>query len=64
MINGHGDDIHHYTHPITSNFSSNVYCGIDHQELFQRLGSKISCLCNYPEPAPVTLETAFADFFR
>ena len=64
MINGHGDDIHHYTHPITSNFSSNVYCGIDHQELFQRLGSKISCLCNYPEPAPVTLETAFADFFQ
>ena len=31
MINGHGDDIHHYTHPITSNFSSNVYCGIDPQ---------------------------------
>ena len=64
MINGHGDDIHHYTLPITSNFSSNVYCGIDHQELFQRLGSKISCVCNYPEPVPVTLETAFADFFQ
>ena len=58
MINGHGDDLYRYTTPITSNFSSNVFCGIDHSVLFQRLADALPRLCSYPEPEPASLESA------
>lgn len=64
MINGHGDDLYRYTTPITSNFSSNVFCGIDHSVLFQRLADALPRLCSYPEPEPSSLESALAAFFR
>ena len=64
MINGHGDDLYRYTTPITSNFSSNVFCGIDHSVLFQRLADALPRLCSYPEPEPASLESALAAFFR
>ena len=64
MINGHGDDLYRYTTPITSNFSSNVFCGIDHSVLFRRLADALPRLCSYPEPEPSSLESALAAFFR
>lgn len=64
MINGHGDDLYRYSTPIRSNFSSNVYNGIDHAELFHHLSSCLSRLGSYPEPEPTSLEAALADFFR
>lgn len=64
MIHGHGDDLFHYTTPIQSNFSSNVFNGIDHTELFQRLSNSFTHLCSYPEPEPITLEAQLADFYH
>lgn len=64
MINGHGDDLFHYKHLIKSNFSSNVYNRIGHEELFERLSNKLYLLSNYPEPEPLSLETAFANFYH
>ncbi len=64
MINGHGDDLYRYSTPIMSNFSSNVFNGIDHSELFQRLSASLPRLCSYPEPEPASLEAALAGFFH
>ena len=51
MINGHGDDI--YAYPgITSNFSSNVPGGVNHDGLNRYLYENLSCIRSYPEPEP------------
>ena len=63
MIDGHGDDIYRHAVAIKSNFSSNVYAGIDHEALFRRLAESLPRLCSYPEPEPFTLEAALAAFY-
>ena len=60
MIKGHGDDLYEYSKPITSNFSSNVFYGADLSGLNAHLCSRISCITNYPEPEPYTLEQKLA----
>ncbi len=60
MIEGHGDDLYLYSHPIVSNFSSNVYNGYDHSGLFRHLKNRLSTIHSYPEPAPRTLERLIA----
>lgn len=60
MINGHGDDLYHYTRTILSNFSSNVYNHLDHRILFEKLKENMQKVCSYPEPEPLSLEKAFA----
>ena len=64
MIEGHGDDSYKYTHPITANFSSNVYCKVDLSNLKAHLCSRMETIGNYPEPEPYTLEVRLARKYR
>jgi len=59
MTYGHGDDIHSYP-DIRINFSSNIYNGFSHKELFSYLSSQLQCIKNYPEPEPSHLEQQLA----
>lgn len=64
MIEGHGDDLHRYSRPITANFSSNVYGGISNEPLRRHLAHLLmqeDCIGSYPEPQPYSLEKALAD---
>ena len=61
MINGHGDDIYRYK-DIRINFSSNVYNGFDHEDLFCHLANQLDHVSNYPEPTPTQLEKNLALF--
>lgn len=60
MIEGHGDDSYKYSHPITANFSSNVYSKVDLSRLKAHLCERIAGIGNYPEPEPYTLEARLA----
>lgn len=69
MIEGHGDDSYKYKHPITVDFSSNIYHGLDLSGLRAHLcqcindassGKAGDVLSSYPEPEPYTLETELA----
>lgn len=60
MIEGHGDDSYKYSHPITTNFSSNVYSKVDLSLLKAHLCERIEGIGNYPEPEPYTLEARLA----
>lgn len=60
MIEGHGDDSYKYAHPITANFSSNVYSKVDLSVLKAHLCARIEGIGNYPEPEPYTLEANLA----
>ncbi len=62
MINGHGDDIHSFSKPIGSNFSSNVFYGANLLGLQAHLCEKLDAINNYPEPEPYTLETELTGF--
>jgi threonine-phosphate decarboxylase len=62
MINGHGDDIYRYK-DIRINFSSNVYNGFDHEDLFCHLADQLDHVSNYPEPTPAQLEKNLALFW-
>lgn len=62
MISGHGDDIYSYDTPIVSNFSSNVFYGADLSGLHEHLRQCISCISNYPEPEPYSLEKEIAAY--
>lgn len=64
MINGHGDDIHHYDRPLEGNFSSNVYNYPEVGALKSYLQTQLDKLFSYPEPVPTSLEKAFGDFFH
>ena len=59
MLQGHGDDKHNYPE-IQSNFSSNIYSHADLTELKAHLCRKMELIDSYPEPEPLTLETAIA----
>lgn len=59
MLNGHGDDLQRYKN-IRINFSSNVYNHFNHDGLFSHLAACLPRVVNYPEPAPVSLESKLA----
>ncbi|MBQ0047780.1 MAG: pyridoxal phosphate-dependent class II aminotransferase [Prevotellaceae bacterium] len=59
MVFGHGDDTYKYK-DIWANFSSNVYGGFDHEDLFCHLAEGLDAAANYPEPSPLTLEKELA----
>ena len=61
MIDGHGDDVHLYEGHIKYNFSSNIYQRADLAPLEKHLCEVISCVRNYPEPSPVSLERLISD---
>ena len=57
MIEGHGDDLHHYQGvAIRYNFSSNVPTIIDHTALYRHLSEQLPLITSYPEPSPRSLE--------
>jgi len=60
MFTGHGDDLYHYKGKIKVNFSSNIYQRADLSALKERLAERLSLISNYPEPRPLTLESAIA----
>ncbi len=57
MIEGHGDDLYLYGDKVKHNFSSNIVQDVDHSGLMEMLASRQDLLSNYPEPAPVSVET-------
>ena len=61
MINGHGDDTHDFPGQIRSNFSSNMYPGIDPSGLHHHLCSRIGTIHAYPEPDAVSLRQKLAE---
>lgn len=61
MIYGHGDDLYRYKGLVRANFSSNIYQRADLGELKRHLADNLDIICNYPEPAPLSLEKALAD---
>lgn len=61
MIEGHGDDLHNYRHPIRANFSSNLTDWIDPVPLKAYLQQHVGeALSVYPEPQPYTFEARLA----
>lgn len=68
MLEGHGDDIYNYKRPISVNFSSNVYRGMDLSGLQSHLSACIrersELLSSYPEPQPLTLEACLAQKYH
>lgn len=50
MINGHGDDRHHYSNPICADFSSNVWFGGTPADLIAHLQQNMDLIGRYPEP--------------
>lgn len=60
MIGGHGDDLYKYE-GIKANFSSNVYCDTDNEELIQHLARVVAeKAASYPEPEPYSLQAELA----
>lgn len=64
MIEGHGDDSYKYNHPITANFSSNVYSKVDLSLLKACLSEQLDKIGSYPEPEPYTLESRIASLSK
>lgn len=59
MFNGHGDDTYRYP-GIRLNFSSNVYAGFYHENLFACLADRLDDVLSYPEPRPHQQEKVLA----
>ena len=62
MIYGHGDDLYRYEGLVKANFSSNIYQHADLEALKRHLAGRLDIIGNYPEPAPLSLEKAIAEF--
>lgn len=62
MIEGHGDDLHHFNGLIVSNFSSNVPNGVDHSALLAHLSDCQAVISSYPEPEPYSLQALIAEY--
>jgi threonine-phosphate decarboxylase len=62
MIDGHGDDIHHFPGQIRANFSSNVWPCTNMPLLERHLCEKIATIQHYPEPDAGSLLRKLADF--
>lgn len=60
MIYGHGDDLYKYKGLVKANFSTNIYQKADLSILKKYLAGRLDAICNYPEPAPLSLEKALA----
>ena len=60
MIYGHGDDLYKYKGLVKANFSTNIYQKADLSILKKYLAGRLNAICNYPEPAPLSLEKALA----
>ena len=60
MIYGHGDDLYKYKGLVKANFSTNIYQKADLSILKKYLARRLDAICNYPEPAPLSLEKALA----
>ena len=58
MINGHGDE---YVGELKANFSSNVWLGADHSELYQHLFTRMPLTRRYPETSADSLQSLLAD---
>lgn len=55
MINGHGDDAYCFSRPIISNFSSNVFAGLDNGALKRYLSEHLDFIDFYPQPTAFSL---------
>ncbi len=64
MINGHGDDLHHFVGEIKYNFSSNVYHNGCPDTLIKTLRHSINKIQNYPSPAANELNKVAAHHFK
>ena len=64
MLYGHGDDAYNYNHPITVNFSSNVYHHTSLTPLFRHLEHRMEQIRTYPEPSPRKAEHRLANAMR
>lgn len=58
MINGHGDE---YVGELKANFSSNVWLGADHSELYQHLYTLMPLTRRYPETSAESLQLLLAN---
>lgn len=61
MIYGHGDDLYCYGGSVRVNFSSNIYTAADLSALKRHLAERLDMVRRYPEPRPLSLESAIAD---
>lgn len=62
MIEGHGDDLHHYEPGMVRfNFSTNIYQQANHMSLKLHLFERMDVINNYPEPQPRSLEKMIAE---
>ena len=62
MIEGHGDDLHHYEPgTVRINFSTNIFQQADTSALKAHLKERIDIINNYPEPQPQALENMIAE---
>lgn len=60
MIQGHGDDIHHYAGRIVANFSSNIRSRQDMPDLHAYLAARLPLIHSYPEPEAESLRALLA----
>ena len=63
MIEGHGDDIHHYG-TLRCNFSSNISPLIDTSWLRQYLTGRLETILHYPEPSARSMEIMLAQEYN
>lgn len=61
MLEGHGDDLYRYAGRVKTNFSSNIYTGMNLTPLKKHLAMRLDVVTNYPEPEPLTLEATIAE---
>ncbi|ACF13737.1 aminotransferase class I and II [Chloroherpeton thalassium ATCC 35110] len=61
MLHGHGDDAYQFTHPISANFSSNVWAGGSPEGLKAHLFEKWDAVHRYPEVTGESLQALLAE---
>lgn len=64
MIDGHGDDLWRFGNRIKYNFSTNIHSAFDHTPLMKVLAQSREAVTNYPEPEPLSVESALASIHR
>ncbi|MBP1640784.1 MAG: Aminotransferase, class [Bacteroidetes bacterium] len=61
MIEGHGNDLHHYGDKVKSDFSSNVAARRVPEALLAFLATQLEAIATYPEPDSETLRNALGN---
>jgi len=61
MIEGHGNDLHHYGDKVKSDFSSNVAARRVPEALLSFLATQLETIATYPEPDSETLRNALGN---